>query len=177
MEDCNQICYKDPVLKDQQWSAYIDRSPGAASYSEVSSILAHVPFTFHIRESWLQLSLWCFLTNNGFSLIIFFMFGSAILKERFLHVDCYVIVRGKVFEWKVLGLIRTIGTKYWTVAFGFCLPMSELQVDCVWCLNCFNRISQLIFLAASVIRFQPWYLENNGKEWLLSGQLRHACGF
>ncbi|KAG5023336.1 hypothetical protein JHK85_019678 [Glycine max] len=34
LEDCNQICYKDPVLKDQQWSAYIDRSPGAASYSE-----------------------------------------------------------------------------------------------------------------------------------------------
>ncbi|XP_020221431.1 uncharacterized protein LOC109804075 isoform X3 [Cajanus cajan] len=34
LEECNQICYKDPVLKDQQWSAYIDRSPGAASYSE-----------------------------------------------------------------------------------------------------------------------------------------------
>ncbi|KAK3009423.1 hypothetical protein RJ639_014132 [Escallonia herrerae] len=32
--ECNEICYKDPVLKDQQWSAYIDRSPGAASYSE-----------------------------------------------------------------------------------------------------------------------------------------------
>ncbi|RYR35999.1 hypothetical protein Ahy_A10g051069 isoform B [Arachis hypogaea] len=34
LEDCNQMCFKDPVLKDQQWSAYIDRSPGAASYSE-----------------------------------------------------------------------------------------------------------------------------------------------
>ncbi|XP_017432105.1 uncharacterized protein LOC108339479 isoform X2 [Vigna angularis] len=34
LEDCNQLCYKDPVLKDQQWSAYIDRSPGAVSYSE-----------------------------------------------------------------------------------------------------------------------------------------------
>ncbi|KAF2303355.1 hypothetical protein GH714_017090 [Hevea brasiliensis] len=34
LEECNEICYKDPVLKDQQWSAYIDRSPGAASYSE-----------------------------------------------------------------------------------------------------------------------------------------------
>ncbi|KAL9321225.1 hypothetical protein ACSQ67_013064 [Phaseolus vulgaris] len=33
LEDCNLICYKDPVLKDQQWSAYIDRSPGVASYS------------------------------------------------------------------------------------------------------------------------------------------------
>ncbi|CAA3021530.1 Hypothetical predicted protein [Olea europaea subsp. europaea] len=32
--ECDEICYKDPVLKDQQWSAYIDRSPGAASYSE-----------------------------------------------------------------------------------------------------------------------------------------------
>ncbi|CAI0417190.1 unnamed protein product [Linum tenue] len=34
LEACEEICYKDPVLKDQQWSAYIDRSPGAASYSE-----------------------------------------------------------------------------------------------------------------------------------------------
>ncbi|CAN1178351.1 hypothetical protein LINPERPRIM_LOCUS8500 [Linum perenne] len=33
-EACEEICYKDPVLKNQQWSAYIDRSPGAASYSE-----------------------------------------------------------------------------------------------------------------------------------------------
>ncbi|XP_050207370.1 uncharacterized protein LOC126656790 isoform X2 [Mercurialis annua] len=31
---CNEICYKDPVFKDRQWSAYIDRSPGAAVYSE-----------------------------------------------------------------------------------------------------------------------------------------------
>ncbi|XP_048438530.1 uncharacterized protein LOC103930512 isoform X2 [Pyrus x bretschneideri] len=28
LEECNVICYKDPVLKDQQWSACIDRSPG-----------------------------------------------------------------------------------------------------------------------------------------------------
>ncbi|XP_031278659.1 uncharacterized protein LOC116137108 [Pistacia vera] len=34
LEECNEICYKDPVLKDHQWSAYIDRSPGAANYSE-----------------------------------------------------------------------------------------------------------------------------------------------
>ncbi|XP_029128593.1 uncharacterized protein LOC109804777 isoform X2 [Cajanus cajan] len=34
LEECDQMCYKDPVLKDQQWSAYIDRSPGAAGYSE-----------------------------------------------------------------------------------------------------------------------------------------------
>lgn len=27
-EDCNEICYKDPVIKDHPWSAYIDRSPG-----------------------------------------------------------------------------------------------------------------------------------------------------
>ncbi|CAN6461831.1 unnamed protein product [Victoria cruziana] len=31
--ECNEICYKDPVLKDHQWSAYIDRSPGAENYS------------------------------------------------------------------------------------------------------------------------------------------------
>ncbi|KAL3741840.1 hypothetical protein ACJRO7_017329 [Eucalyptus globulus] len=34
VEECNEMCYKDPVLKDRQWSAYIDRSPGAATYSE-----------------------------------------------------------------------------------------------------------------------------------------------
>ncbi|PKI69314.1 hypothetical protein CRG98_010315 [Punica granatum] len=34
LAECNEICYKDPVLKDQQWSAYIDRSPGADNYSE-----------------------------------------------------------------------------------------------------------------------------------------------
>ncbi|KAJ7947177.1 protein SIEVE ELEMENT OCCLUSION B-like [Quillaja saponaria] len=39
LEECNQICYKDPVLKDQQWSAYIDRSPGADSYSEQKWLL------------------------------------------------------------------------------------------------------------------------------------------
>ncbi|KAJ0963974.1 hypothetical protein J5N97_029096 [Dioscorea zingiberensis] len=31
--ECEEICYKDPVLKDQLWSAYIDRSPGDESYS------------------------------------------------------------------------------------------------------------------------------------------------
>ncbi|TKW40056.1 hypothetical protein SEVIR_1G220700v4 [Setaria viridis] len=30
---CTEIYYKDPVLKDRQWSAYIDRSPGQDSYS------------------------------------------------------------------------------------------------------------------------------------------------
>ncbi|PNT74383.1 hypothetical protein BRADI_1g13600v3 [Brachypodium distachyon] len=30
---CTEICYKDPVLEDRQWSAYIDRSPGEDSYS------------------------------------------------------------------------------------------------------------------------------------------------
>ncbi|XP_020112439.1 uncharacterized protein LOC109727003 [Ananas comosus] len=33
VEECNEICYKDPVLKDHEWSAYIDRSPGEDSYS------------------------------------------------------------------------------------------------------------------------------------------------
>ncbi|KAK8945230.1 hypothetical protein KSP39_PZI008143 [Platanthera zijinensis] len=33
IEACNEICYKDPVLKDHQWSAYIDRSPGIDTYS------------------------------------------------------------------------------------------------------------------------------------------------
>ena len=33
--ECDKVCYKDPVLKDKQWSAYIDRSPGSARSSEV----------------------------------------------------------------------------------------------------------------------------------------------
>lgn len=37
--ECDEMCYKDPVLKDRQWSAYIDRSPGSASYSEVKFFL------------------------------------------------------------------------------------------------------------------------------------------
>ncbi|KAH9748661.1 hypothetical protein KPL70_005096 [Citrus sinensis] len=41
LAECNEICYKDPVLKDRQWSAYIDRSPGAANYSEVFSPNMH----------------------------------------------------------------------------------------------------------------------------------------
>ncbi|KAL3624895.1 hypothetical protein CASFOL_031563 [Castilleja foliolosa] len=36
--ECDEICYKDPVLKDNQWSAYIDRSPGSASYSELAVV-------------------------------------------------------------------------------------------------------------------------------------------
>lgn len=34
LEECNGICYKDPVFKNRQWSSYIDRSPGAVAYSE-----------------------------------------------------------------------------------------------------------------------------------------------
>jgi hypothetical protein len=33
--DCNEICYKDPVIKDHPWSAYIDRSPGQDDNSVV----------------------------------------------------------------------------------------------------------------------------------------------
>ncbi|KAM3362357.1 hypothetical protein BC332_04796 [Capsicum chinense] len=34
LEQCDEMCYKGPVLKDQQWSVYIDRAPGSASCSE-----------------------------------------------------------------------------------------------------------------------------------------------
>ncbi|RWW59859.1 hypothetical protein BHE74_00033182, partial [Ensete ventricosum] len=34
-EECNEICFKDPVLKDHEWSYYIDRSPGHDNYSLV----------------------------------------------------------------------------------------------------------------------------------------------
>ncbi|XP_039166516.1 uncharacterized protein LOC104441023 isoform X1 [Eucalyptus grandis] len=44
VEECNEMCYKDPVLKDRQWSAYIDRSPGAATYSEGGTLgSSHCP--------------------------------------------------------------------------------------------------------------------------------------
>ncbi|KMZ57853.1 hypothetical protein ZOSMA_81G00710 [Zostera marina] len=33
LEECDGICFKDPVLKNQQWSAFIDRSPGSEKYS------------------------------------------------------------------------------------------------------------------------------------------------
>ncbi|GMJ12459.1 hypothetical protein HRI_004915100 [Hibiscus trionum] len=28
ISECDEICYKDHVLKDQKWSSYIDHSPG-----------------------------------------------------------------------------------------------------------------------------------------------------
>ncbi|XP_042943844.1 uncharacterized protein LOC122277775 isoform X3 [Carya illinoinensis] len=34
LEECDELCYKDPVLKGRKWSAYFDRSPGAAVNSE-----------------------------------------------------------------------------------------------------------------------------------------------
>ncbi|CAI9787922.1 unnamed protein product [Fraxinus pennsylvanica] len=34
LDKCDEICYKDPVLKDRPWSAYIDSSPGSACYLE-----------------------------------------------------------------------------------------------------------------------------------------------
>ncbi|XP_049357733.1 uncharacterized protein LOC125822382 [Solanum verrucosum] len=33
-EQCDEMCNKGPVMKDQQWSACIDRAPGSASHSE-----------------------------------------------------------------------------------------------------------------------------------------------
>ncbi|KAK4256114.1 hypothetical protein QN277_009025 [Acacia crassicarpa] len=52
LEDCNQICYKDPVIEGQQWSAYIDRSPGEASYSEkcFHACASGCGFKFEIKE-------------------------------------------------------------------------------------------------------------------------------
>ncbi|XP_054812931.1 uncharacterized protein LOC129313662 isoform X4 [Prosopis cineraria] len=52
LEDCNHICYKDPVIKDQQWSAYIDRSPGSASCSEecFHACASGCGFKFNIKE-------------------------------------------------------------------------------------------------------------------------------
>ena len=56
MDECTEICYKDPVLKDRQWSAYIDRSPGADRYSEV-------PYLF--PSEILQLSFFSFFRGWG----------------------------------------------------------------------------------------------------------------
>lgn len=51
VEACNEICYKDPVLKNCQWSAYLDRSPGAAAYSEecFHACVAGCGFKFDIQ--------------------------------------------------------------------------------------------------------------------------------
>nr|XP_034912475.1 uncharacterized protein LOC118047320 isoform X2 [Populus alba] len=46
LDECNEICYKDPVLKDRQWTAYIDRSPGSASYSEFTNFQVFQPLEF-----------------------------------------------------------------------------------------------------------------------------------
>ncbi|KAG6423663.1 hypothetical protein SASPL_114065 [Salvia splendens] len=35
MQQPGRVFYKDPVLKDKQWSAYIDRSPGSVRYAEI----------------------------------------------------------------------------------------------------------------------------------------------
>ncbi|WMV49137.1 hypothetical protein MTR67_042522 [Solanum verrucosum] len=53
LSECEEICYKNPVLKDQQWSAYIDRSPGAASCSEM-----HKEKTkqWHVKAQWVSIS-------------------------------------------------------------------------------------------------------------------------
>ncbi|KAG7958967.1 hypothetical protein I3843_10G047800 [Carya illinoinensis] len=57
LEECNELCYKDPVLKDRQWSAYIDRSPGAAGHSEFTlSCLVSILFCF-----FLWLLVWTYL--------------------------------------------------------------------------------------------------------------------
>ncbi|KAJ9690437.1 hypothetical protein PVL29_012868 [Vitis rotundifolia] len=58
LEECNEICYKDPVFKDQQWSAYIDRSPGSPSHSKV-----FISYTFSLFLFVLQ----CILSFNDIS--------------------------------------------------------------------------------------------------------------
>ncbi|KAG6385331.1 hypothetical protein SASPL_154164 [Salvia splendens] len=50
--ECDEICYKDPVLKDKQWSAYIDRSPGSVTYSEecFRACVAGCSYKFDVPE-------------------------------------------------------------------------------------------------------------------------------
>ncbi|KAK9146546.1 hypothetical protein Sjap_006449 [Stephania japonica] len=48
--ECNEICYKDPVLKDRQWTAYIDRSPGADSYSLIKGASLKTCVVFEARQ-------------------------------------------------------------------------------------------------------------------------------
>lgn len=54
LSSCDEICYKDPVLKDQQWSAYIDRSPGSASYSQVFFLQILILVSYPEGLVWIQ---------------------------------------------------------------------------------------------------------------------------
>ncbi|KAH0456863.1 hypothetical protein IEQ34_014770 [Dendrobium chrysotoxum] len=47
VEACNELCYKDPVLKDRQWTSFIDRSPGDDNYSLVCLTISFMGECFH----------------------------------------------------------------------------------------------------------------------------------
>ncbi|MQL88621.1 hypothetical protein Taro_021186, partial [Colocasia esculenta] len=75
--ECNEICYKDPVFKDYQWSAYIDRSPGAENYSMISQVLTSMQECFHACVSgcsyknemslpWMMRFLWPIIFTSSF---------------------------------------------------------------------------------------------------------------
>jgi hypothetical protein len=79
LDECNEICYKDPVLKDRQWTAYIDRSPGSASYSEV----------------------YCLSTCSIFYLFSHFL--SLFHMEISDRFDCYLIYIKEDLTWSYLA--------------------------------------------------------------------------
>nr|XP_016485672.1 PREDICTED: uncharacterized protein LOC107806070 isoform X1 [Nicotiana tabacum] len=68
LSECEEICYKNPVLKDQQWSAYIDRSPGAASCSEL--------FECAQRGLWRKMTEFLSKEERNCSIIIGIPFGT-----------------------------------------------------------------------------------------------------
>lgn len=84
---CTEICYKDPVLEDRQWSAYIDRSPGQDSYSLVSLsfywlILLHYVSNSYTNQIFTIYSAYCYPCTFTTSLLVYiFNFPVAIVLQ------------------------------------------------------------------------------------------------
>lgn len=122
LEECNEICYKDPVLKDQQWSAYIDRSPGAASYSEVFYLFNEFLFLFHLCLSlFLQ---WNFLLILIIIQLIKWSLYVKILLGIILDLFCPDLFNSFIFLYFLCLVIKIFGPPLLYTGMLSCL--------CVW---------------------------------------------
>lgn len=122
LEECNEICYKDPVLKDQQWSAYIDRSPGAAGYSEVFYLFNEFLFLFHLCLSlFLQ---WNFLLILIIIQLIKWNLYVKILLGIILDLFCPDLFNSFIFLYFLCLVIKIFGPPLLYTGMLSCL--------CVW---------------------------------------------